>query len=313
MSVEKSRGKAEGRLDTRDQHMLAAVIHAVNVDPVCCTETTSKINIFKPSHVIYRTAVAGAMLRVVLLSKGENFYTFFNRWVSCRNAREEITKEYISLLRELPKVSVTDGILLRESSILPENYNLILDGTATALGSIKKASLGKLAGYQIVGVPHLTFRAVPNLLKHYFRAPGADWRFIIFGQEGELAEGAKILQIALREVGLGGKHSFRGRFIIKSIKEVELKPIMEPVMGELCQPLICRDGRVEQTLKRLRLTPVRFRATTRYSGIAPCSRIVPALEGVFKAETGYQMEFEGKTLIVTGEDLNWPHHLEASA
>ena len=290
--------------------MFAAVVIAKNMDPVCCTETASKINIFKPSNVIYRTAVTGAMLRVLLISRGENFYTLFNRWVAAENSREEIVKGYHSLVRELPDVSVTDGVLVEESSIQPENFNLILDDTATALGSIKKASFGKLAGYQLVGVPYITFRAVPNLLRHFFRAPGAKWRFILFGKENSLTESLEILKIALREVGIGGKHSFRGKFSIESVRRVRLESIKEPLEGELCQPLICRSGGVEETLRRLGLTPIKFRASSRYSGIAPFSRVVPALEGVFRAEKGYWMELDGKRFIVTEEDLSWPHRVE---
>ncbi len=290
--------------------LVGAAVTAENLDPVCSTETGCRINAFRPSEFVYRTAVAGAMLRVVLNSLGENFYSLFNHWAAA--GRGALERGYRRLLSLLPRAAVTDGALLRESGVGAENYNVILDGTATALGSLKRAEVrspgGRLWGYVVVGARHDSLRAVPNLLTHHFRLPGARWRFFLFSADGgELDAALTIHEVALREFGLGARHSIRGRFRILDVEILEPKPVRGEVSGRLVQPLICRGGSVSRALGENGLRPtgaVNF--GTRLAGIPPWAEAVPAVWGVFSASAGYSFELDGETFLVTGEDLRWP-------
>ncbi len=270
-----------------------------------------KVNVFKPSQFIYRTAVAGAMLRVALNSIGENFYLSFNRWMK---DRLPIGERYTDLLREiLPNVAITDGILVKESKIVPEHYNVILDGTATALGSIKgtgkRGEMGPLRvyKYQIFGLDSDLTRRVINYLVHYFWAPGAVWRFALISSDQEVLErSVSMLRIAMREFGFGAKHSFRGKMMELSSQLIRLQEVDGKARGELLQPILCEDG-VRDCILRNEMKPLgTFRVIQRIKGYPPKAKVVPAIWGRFEIGRGYYVKFGDKVLLITEEDLSWP-------
>lgn len=286
------------------------ILTTVNVDPVCSTQTTMKVNIFRPERFIYRTAVTGAMLRVVLNGIGENFYLHFNRWVK---RRLPIGDEYLKLLEMLPDVSVTDGVLVRKSKIVAEHYNVILDGTATALGTIKgtgkKGEMGPLRvyKYQIFGLDSDLTRRVINYLVHYFWAPGGIWRFALISEDqGELERALSLFRIAIREFGLGAKHAFRGKMMEVGSELVEVKEVDGGIRGRLLQPVLCENG-VSECLKRNGLRPVgTFRVIQRMRGYQPKAEVVPAIWGEFETDKGYYVSVDGDTFLITEDDLSWP-------
>ncbi|GEM_PF-2413116 len=282
-------------------------IRAVNVEPVCSTQTTMKVNVFRPGGFIYRTAVAGAMLRVVMSVQGENFYSYYNRWV---NSKSEIGMEYSTLLsRKLPRVGVTDGVMLRSSKVIREDFNVILDGTATALGTIKRAGMGplKVYGYQLFGLDSDLTRRVINYTVHYFWAPGAIWRFSLLSYDrNELERALILLESAMREFGFGAKHSFRGKMHPIVVKKVKLVRVGDKVRGRLIQPLLCGEG-VSECLEENGLRPVgTMKIFQRMKGYQPKAEVIPAVWGEFEASSGYYAVMDGETYLVTEGDLSWP-------
>ncbi len=270
-----------------------------------------KVSTFRPEQFIYRTAVAGAMLRVALSGRGENFYLYFNRWVKNKLS---IGEKYLGLLRRLlPKVSIADGVMIKESKILPEHYNVILDGTATALGSLKgtgrKGEMGPLKAYkyQIFGMDSDLTRRVINYLIHYFWAPGAIWRFtLISDDKKELERSVSMFRIAMSEFGFGAKHAFRGKMMELDSQMIELHEIEDRIRGELLQPILCEEG-VRDCMQRNNITPVgTFRVVQRMKSYPPKAKVVPAIWGRFEASSGYYINFGGKNLIIIEDDLSWP-------
>ncbi len=283
------------------------LVRAVNVEPICSTQTTMKVNVFRPERFVYRTAVAGAMLRVVMSAEGENFYSYYNRWVE---SKSEIGREYGALLaRKLPRVGVADGVMLRPSKVIRENFNVILDGTATALGTIKRAEMGplKVYGYQLFGLDSDLTRRVINYTVHYFWAPGALWRFSLLSHDrNELEKALIILESAMREFGFGAKHSFRGKMNPLDVKKVELMSVSGRIRGKLIQPLLCQES-VSECLKENGLRPVgTMKIFQRMEGYQPKAKVVPAIWGEFEASAGYYAVVDDETYLVTKVDLSWP-------
>lgn len=324
--------------------MKALVIEITNLDEIACTETASQTNTFIPSPFIYRTAISGALLRVSLHLHGINYPSLYNLALNQSKTEEDgykyLNRFYNRLLSEmLPDVTITDAILEVESQIRKEFFNIIYDGTSTALGSLKGLNLQlSLKDYQLLknrrGEPVLRevpFRQRPmhnfglysyhfihfkdiqlrrslSFKEHLFRVPGAKWRLALIGDnQSELDKTFELLNVVLMEVGFGAKHSFRGKSMILNKQWIELEKIEKPIEAELFQPLICRKGSLSDNMSKLELEPIGgFRINWRLTGFRPNANAAPAVWGRFRAKRGYELIFKESSYIITEEDLAWP-------
>jgi hypothetical protein len=93
-----------------------------------------------PSKLLYRSSISGAILQAQLMGRGRGYFEELNSLLYAAHgtpALRGLKSWYVGLLEELPKVAVTDALLVRESVIVRESFNSIYFGTSTALGPLK--------------------------------------------------------------------------------------------------------------------------------------------------------------------------------
>lgn len=328
--------------------MKALIVEATNIEEITCTETASQTNTFIPSPFIYRTAISGTLLRVCLHLRGIDYSNLYN--LALNQSRHEndgrlyLSAFYNSLLDEmLPDVAITDAMLDVESGLRKEVFNVIYDGTSTAIGSLKTASSlqlalkdfeltrdrkgnivlrkvrmdqnlpfkPKLCPYHFLHFSSMQLRESLSYKEHLFRIPGARWRLALIGKnQDEVKRAFELFNVASTELGFGAKHSFRGKIMILDTQFTELEEINSPVEAELFQPLICRIGNLSDNLAKLKLEPTgEFKMNWRLAGFRPKATAVPAVWGKFRANEGYQVTFKERSYIITSEDLLWPKNI----
>ncbi|WP_447977314.1 hypothetical protein [Candidatus Nitrospira bockiana] len=82
------------------------------------------------------------MLQAHLFTQGTNYAAEFNNALNAaQSSIQALSRWYKGLINELPRVAITDAVLIQESGLREEAFNIIYDGTATALGSMKNAAL----------------------------------------------------------------------------------------------------------------------------------------------------------------------------
>lgn len=353
--------------------MQAVIVEFESLEESACSETTARSNRFVPANVLYRSSIAGAMLQALLFSRGQNYSADFNNALnSASSSIQVLSRWYKGLISDLPSIAITDALLLRETRLRAEVFNVLYDGTATALGSMKNAPLrltdecrhleiNQAGGVSLrmrrlrevvpgssvrsrcaicqrpleisLGLDALDFTVLrpdpkkdalfPSIREvmtarvaadaHIFRVPGARWRTVFIGEsDTDLSRAIDLFQIVLTDLGLGSKHSFRGKgTFIGEPRWIDMSEVRETLEAPLFQPLICRDGNVTDTLARMSLSPVAgMQLSLRLSGLGPSSVTVPAVNGTMRTSKGYTLEIGSQTYLITDEDLTWPRHLQ---
>ncbi len=318
--------------------MEALVLKIRNLDEITCTKTSAKSNVFVPGNVIYRTALQGAMIRALLCTEGQNYTLEYMNLIQAMESEslsdgynaKALESFYAGMIEKLPKVVVSDGVLLKESQVQKEIYNSIYRGTTTALASLKAASQitytipnvgyemkqGKLKGFDekvYTGLYNYDFSSLSDgklretmISKvadkaHFFRAPGAIWRIGFFGERKELEEAYELFSIAINELGVGAQHAFRGKCeILEDSGFLPVREFSESIDVELFQPLFCPNGKLFDALKQYNLNPkYGFQITQRREEFYPTGKTVIAIEGKFQCSSGNYIETsDGRFLVL---------------
>lgn len=85
------------------------------------------------------------MLQAHLFTRGINYAAEFNNALNAaQSSIQALSRWYKGLIDELPRVAITDAVLIQESGLREELFNTIYDGTATALGSMMQDRLRRL-------------------------------------------------------------------------------------------------------------------------------------------------------------------------